>query len=60
MMSRDLLSRQYGPEIVLRCGCRDIASHLMDGRTPKCPNCGGKTTILFGDSWEQIKQENKR
>jgi hypothetical protein len=29
----------------------------MDGRVPRCPVCGHKVEILFGENWEQIKEK---
>jgi hypothetical protein len=59
-MSREELKREWGLEVILRCGCRDVPAHFMDGRVPRCPVCGDRVTMLFGDNWEKILEKYPR
>jgi hypothetical protein len=56
-MNRDEMKRNWGLEVMYRCPCGDVPSHFMDGRVPRCPVCGEKVTILFGDNWEAIREK---
>jgi len=59
-MSRESLIAQYGIEIILRCECKDIPSHYMDGRAPTCPTCKRMTMVLFGANWEDVLEKYPR
>jgi len=59
-MSRDDLKRDWGLEVILRCGCGDIPSHHMDGRVPRCPKCRQNVEVLYGENWEKIREKYPR
>lgn len=46
-MSRRELLNNYGVEIFLKCSCGEIASHFMEGRSPRCPLCKEITKIVM-------------
>ena len=45
------LIEQWGPEVILKCSCRQVPSHSMWGQKGKarCPICKETCEVIFQD-----------
>jgi hypothetical protein len=54
--SKIRLINKWGPEVILKCSCRQIPSHSMWGQyaIPSCPLCKQKCEVIQKD-WGYIQ-----
>jgi hypothetical protein len=45
------LTKKWGPEVTLKCSCREVPSHSMWGHypTPSCPVCKQRCQVIVED-----------
>lgn len=48
LSSKTELIKKWGPEVILKCHCREIPSHSMWGQypTPRCPLCRQQCQVI--------------
>lgn len=48
---KDRLIRAWGPEVILKCECKEVPSHSMWGQyaNPSCPVCKQRCQVISQD-----------
>lgn len=53
--SKEKLINNWGPEVILKCSCREVPSHSMWGTypSPTCPLCKTRCVVIFQE-WSYV------